>query len=164
VCDFTHSPTLSEKSLTTRCALPFGSSWDCRSVSNSNRSHPQTSWKSSKDLNGLKLSSIRCYDYCFLLDEWLFHWMWCTGRRNWIKYTLHGTQVNTLNSFSSVFRIGFPYLLISFFSFSLGWSGILIEADPDTYKKLADRGRKSWNLPVCLSTKPYPIQVVNQLS
>ena len=42
---------------------------------------------------------------------------------------------------------------------SLGWTGILIEADPDSYKKLAHRGRKVWHLPVCLSTKPYPIQV-----
>ena len=47
---------------------------------------------------------------------------------------------------------------------SLGWTGILIEADPDTYKKLADRGRKVWHLPVCLSTKPYPIQVLCSLN
>lgn len=46
-----------------------------------------------------------------------------------------------------------------FFERSLGWNGVLIEADPDTYQKLSVRGRKSWHSPVCLSTKPYPIKV-----
>ena len=41
----------------------------------------------------------------------------------------------------------------------LGWTGILIEADPDSFAKLTQRGRKSWALPVCLSPKPYPTEV-----
>ena len=89
------------------------------------------------------------------------HW---TAKLDQIHFTWNAGKYGKQFLFRFLY-LGFPYLLISFFFFfSLGWSGILIEADPDTYKKLADRGRKSWNLPVCLSTKPYPIQVVNQLS
>ena len=47
---------------------------------------------------------------------------------------------------------------------SLGWTGILIDADPDSFAKLVERGRKSWTLPVCLSLKPYPTQVIELLS
>ena len=41
----------------------------------------------------------------------------------------------------------------------MGWKGILIEADPESLRKLVKRNRKSWALPVCLSPKPYPVKV-----
>ena len=42
---------------------------------------------------------------------------------------------------------------------SLGWSGLLIEADRKAYSRLLKRNRKAYTAPVCLSTKPYPMQV-----
>ncbi|XP_046460619.1 uncharacterized protein LOC124207282 [Daphnia pulex] len=39
------------------------------------------------------------------------------------------------------------------------WGGILIEANPITFQKLAARNRKSWTLPVCLSLEPFPTKV-----
>lgn len=41
----------------------------------------------------------------------------------------------------------------------LNWEGILIEADQKAFSQLTVRNRKAYSLPVCLSTKPYPIQV-----
>ncbi|KAI9559231.1 hypothetical protein GHT06_016020 [Daphnia sinensis] len=43
---------------------------------------------------------------------------------------------------------------------SLQWSGLLIEADKKAYDKLLKRNRKAFTSPVCLSTKPYPMQVI----
>nr|CAH0102185.1 unnamed protein product [Daphnia galeata] len=43
---------------------------------------------------------------------------------------------------------------------SLNWTGILIEADQKAYSQLAGRNRKAYSLPICLSTKPYPVEVV----
>lgn len=39
------------------------------------------------------------------------------------------------------------------------WSGMLIEANPETFKSLLSRNRKAWTLPVCLSLEPFPTQV-----
>lgn len=44
---------------------------------------------------------------------------------------------------------------------SLNWTGILIEADQKAFSQLAGRNRKAYSLPVCLSTKPYPVEVYN---
>ncbi|XP_057380607.1 protein Star-like [Daphnia carinata] len=43
------------------------------------------------------------------------------------------------------------------------WSGILIEANPVTFKKLSARHRRAWTLPVCLSLEPFPTQVTFQM-
>jgi hypothetical protein len=43
---------------------------------------------------------------------------------------------------------------------SFGWSGLLIEADKQAYSRLITRNRKVYASPVCLSTKPYPMQVI----
>ncbi|EFX75894.1 hypothetical protein DAPPUDRAFT_322909 [Daphnia pulex] len=43
---------------------------------------------------------------------------------------------------------------------SLNWTGILIEADQRAFSQLNARNRKAYILPTCLSTKPYPLQVV----
>ena len=42
----------------------------------------------------------------------------------------------------------------------LNWTGILIEPDNITFPQLMAKKRKSWALPVCLSLKPYPTQVM----
>ncbi|KAI9559236.1 hypothetical protein GHT06_016025 [Daphnia sinensis] len=42
----------------------------------------------------------------------------------------------------------------------LHWSGLLIEADKTAFSQLRTRNRKAYTSPVCLSTKPYPMQVV----
>jgi hypothetical protein len=42
---------------------------------------------------------------------------------------------------------------------SLNWTGVLIEADQKAFSQLVSRKRKSFILPVCLSTKPYPVEV-----
>lgn len=40
---------------------------------------------------------------------------------------------------------------------TLGWTGLLIEANADAYnEQLLRRNRKSWSLPVCVSLQPYP--------
>ena len=39
------------------------------------------------------------------------------------------------------------------------WTGILIEADQDSFQNLLSRNRNVWSLPVCLSVKPYPTMV-----
>ncbi|KZS05653.1 Uncharacterized protein APZ42_031100, partial [Daphnia magna] len=44
-----------------------------------------------------------------------------------------------------------------------GWSGILIEANPVTFKKLSARHRKAWTLPMCLSLEPFPTKVTFQM-
>ncbi len=41
----------------------------------------------------------------------------------------------------------------------LGWDGLLIEADPDNFKELEWKRRKSWASNSCLSTKIYPTMV-----
>jgi hypothetical protein len=41
----------------------------------------------------------------------------------------------------------------------LNWTGLLIEADKKAFRQLTNRNRKAFTSPVCLSTKPYPIQV-----
>lgn len=43
------------------------------------------------------------------------------------------------------------------------WGGILIEANPEAFKKLLSRNRKSWTLPICLSLEPFPTQVIHCL-
>ncbi|XP_057372133.1 protein Star-like isoform X2 [Daphnia carinata] len=43
---------------------------------------------------------------------------------------------------------------------SLQWSGLLIEADKTAYSKLLKRNRKAFSSPVCLSTKPYAMEVI----
>ncbi|XP_057368797.1 protein Star-like [Daphnia carinata] len=43
------------------------------------------------------------------------------------------------------------------------WGGILIEANPETFKKLISHNRKAWTLPVCLSLEPFPTQVTFQM-
>ncbi|XP_046638633.1 protein Star-like [Daphnia pulicaria] len=43
---------------------------------------------------------------------------------------------------------------------SLGWTGLLIEADKKAFNQLKYRNRKAYTSPVCLSTKPYPMRVV----
>lgn len=40
-----------------------------------------------------------------------------------------------------------------------GWTGILIEAHPDEYKKLEARNRQAHLLPTCLSLEPFPTKV-----
>lgn len=47
---------------------------------------------------------------------------------------------------------------------ALNWEGILIEADQKAFSQLTARNRKAYSLPVCLSTKPYPIQVAFNVS
>ncbi|XP_046644654.1 uncharacterized protein LOC124330256 [Daphnia pulicaria] len=42
----------------------------------------------------------------------------------------------------------------------LNWTGILIEADRKAFRQLSARNRKAYTSPACLSTKPYPIQVI----
>ena len=45
----------------------------------------------------------------------------------------------------------------------LNWTGLLIEPDPDSYKDLVSRNRKAWISNACLSTDPYPKQIVLEL-
>ncbi|KAK7065241.1 hypothetical protein SK128_013242, partial [Halocaridina rubra] len=42
----------------------------------------------------------------------------------------------------------------------LGWSGLLIEPDTENYKRLLTKNRKTWTSNTCLSTKPFPKQLV----
>jgi len=42
---------------------------------------------------------------------------------------------------------------------SLGWGGLLVEADKKAFSQLKYRNRKAYTSPVCLSTKPYPMRV-----
>jgi predicted ATP-dependent protease len=46
----------------------------------------------------------------------------------------------------------------------LQWKGILIEPDRKSFDKLLSKQRRSWALPVCLSTEPYPTKVNNYLA
>lgn len=39
---------------------------------------------------------------------------------------------------------------------NLDWEGVLIEADPENYRKLRLKHRKAWAIPVCLSTTTSP--------
>lgn len=41
----------------------------------------------------------------------------------------------------------------------LGWTGVLLESNPQSYQKLITRNRKAFTLPVCLSPEPYPISI-----
>ncbi|XP_046641070.1 protein Star-like [Daphnia pulicaria] len=43
---------------------------------------------------------------------------------------------------------------------SLDWSGLLIEADKKVFTQLISRNRKAFTSPACLSTKPFPMEVV----
>ncbi|XP_046450489.1 protein Star-like [Daphnia pulex] len=43
---------------------------------------------------------------------------------------------------------------------SFQWSGLLIEADQISHAQLVNRNRRAYTSPVCLSTKPYPMEVV----
>ncbi|XP_032788643.2 uncharacterized protein LOC116925994 isoform X2 [Daphnia magna] len=43
---------------------------------------------------------------------------------------------------------------------SLNWTGLVIEADKLAFNQLINRNRKAYTSPVCLSTKPYPMEVV----
>ncbi|KAF7994766.1 hypothetical protein HCN44_004238 [Aphidius gifuensis] len=42
---------------------------------------------------------------------------------------------------------------------SLGWTGLLIEADPINFRKMLKKKRRSHLSPTCLSTQPYPMSV-----
>jgi len=39
------------------------------------------------------------------------------------------------------------------------WTGLLIEASPESFQKLMTRNRKAWSSNVCLSLMPYPTRV-----
>ena len=39
------------------------------------------------------------------------------------------------------------------------WSGLLIEADPDNFRALTSKHRKSFSINACLSTNAYPSRV-----
>jgi hypothetical protein len=41
----------------------------------------------------------------------------------------------------------------------LGWSGLLVEANPTNVEMLKKVKRKAWFSPTCLSIKPYPVKV-----
>lgn len=41
----------------------------------------------------------------------------------------------------------------------LGWKGLLVEADPNNFLKLKQKGRKCYISNTCLATKPYPHSV-----
>ncbi|KAK4006389.1 hypothetical protein OUZ56_011542 [Daphnia magna] len=43
---------------------------------------------------------------------------------------------------------------------TLGWTGLLVEADKKAFDKLLTRNRKAYASPVCLSTKPYSMNVM----
>lgn len=40
------------------------------------------------------------------------------------------------------------------------WTGLLVEAEKESYVVLRDKHRKAWSSPACLATKPYPHSVV----
>ena len=40
-----------------------------------------------------------------------------------------------------------------------GWSGLLVEADPETYAQLVTKNRRAWLAHVCLSPKRWPVRV-----
>ncbi|KZS20615.1 Uncharacterized protein APZ42_012646, partial [Daphnia magna] len=42
----------------------------------------------------------------------------------------------------------------------LNWTGLLVEADKNALHRLSTRNRKAFIAPTCLSTKPYPMQVL----
>ncbi|CAL4102289.1 unnamed protein product, partial [Meganyctiphanes norvegica] len=42
----------------------------------------------------------------------------------------------------------------------LGWSGLLVEADPINYQNMMSKHRKSWTVNVCLSTEMNPMKVI----
>ena len=46
---------------------------------------------------------------------------------------------------------------------SLNWSGLLIEPDRKAFDQLKTRNRKAFISPLCLSTKPYPMQVMHHI-
>ncbi|ODM88635.1 hypothetical protein Ocin01_18047 [Orchesella cincta] len=39
---------------------------------------------------------------------------------------------------------------------NLGWTGLLVEADPANFKQLLKINRNAWSSNVCLATKPHP--------
>ena len=46
----------------------------------------------------------------------------------------------------------------------MGWTGLLVEADAKSYRRMSRRNRKAWKSPVCLSLEPYPTRVTFQPS
>ena len=42
------------------------------------------------------------------------------------------------------------------YEMNLGWSGLLVEANPDLFSRLLQKNRKSWSINACISRKPYP--------
>ena len=42
----------------------------------------------------------------------------------------------------------------------LNWTGLLVEAFDNSFNKLMARNRKAYAVPGCLSTKPYPMEVI----
>jgi len=42
---------------------------------------------------------------------------------------------------------------------SLGWTGLLVEANPDSFTKLKAVNRNAWRSNTCLSPQPYPIRL-----
>ena len=42
------------------------------------------------------------------------------------------------------------------YEMNLGWSGLLVEANPELFSKLLKKNRKSWSINACISRKPYP--------
>nr|CAH0101596.1 unnamed protein product [Daphnia galeata] len=43
---------------------------------------------------------------------------------------------------------------------TLNWTGLLIEANKNAFHLLSTRNRKAYLAPLCLSTQPYPMQVL----
>jgi hypothetical protein len=39
---------------------------------------------------------------------------------------------------------------------TLGWEGVLIEADPKNFLKVQEKNRRAWTVPACLSTSSSP--------
>lgn len=42
------------------------------------------------------------------------------------------------------------------FELNRGWTGLLVEADPNTFQQLRSSNRNAWMIHTCLSTKPHP--------
>ena len=51
---------------------------------------------------------------------------------------------------------GYTFSNSLFFEARRDWSGLLVEANPDSYKVLLSTNRKSHSVGTCLSTKPNP--------
>jgi len=45
----------------------------------------------------------------------------------------------------------------------LGWTGLLVEAEPTFFNKLITKNRRAWLSPTCLSLEKYPVVVCQYL-